>query len=112
MVSSFRELAVWDFINGADPEGRVTIRKTLEQKPGGQLVFVHYSPGHGFHSWIGNGADIDRQHIVWALDLGPEQNQKLMGYYTRRKSWLLLPDYQPPRLIPYPMEQGIFQDVR
>ena len=51
---------------------------------------------------MGNAADVDRARIVWARDLGPDENQKLLRYYPDRTAWLLEPDAHPPRLTPYP----------
>jgi hypothetical protein len=64
----------WDYLNQGDPEGRISIDGQLAQIPGKQLVFVRYSPQHGFHEWVHNGADIDAQRVVWALDLGAEED--------------------------------------
>ncbi len=89
------------FVNGGDPEGRLPILKQLQQAPGGQLVFVHYAPFHPQREWISNPADIDHAKIVWALDLGADDNQTLVGYYSDRTVWLAEPDARPPRLRPY-----------
>jgi hypothetical protein len=91
-----------DAINHGDPEGRIAIRRQLEAAPGRQLVFVRYGPQHLFQEWVHNAADIDGARIVWARDLGPEENGKLLRYYPDRTAWLLEPDARPPRLIPYP----------
>jgi hypothetical protein len=72
--------------------------------PGEQLVFVHYTPRHGFHEWIHNPADIDHAKVVRALDLGDAENRKLMDYYPQRAVFLLEPDVWPPRLTPYRAE--------
>jgi hypothetical protein len=93
----------WDFINYGDPEGRIAIQNRLIAEAGLQLVFVRYGPGHGFHEWIHNEADIDSARVVWALDLGPIEDAKLRSYYPNRRAWLLLPDARPPRLTPYPL---------
>jgi hypothetical protein len=90
----------WDSINEGDPEGRIAINRTLAKAPGKQLVFVHYSPQHGPYEWVHNAADIDRSRVVWALDLGPEDNAELRRYYPERKVWTLEADARPPRLIP------------
>ena len=73
-----------DAINHGDPEGRIAIRRQLEAAPGRQLVFVRYWPQHQFQEWVHNAADIDRARIVWARDLGPDENQKLLRYYPDR----------------------------
>lgn len=90
-----------DAINHGDPEGRIAIRRELEAAPGQQLVFVRYWPQHRFEEWVHNAADIDHARIVWARDLGPDENQKLLRYYPNRTAWLLEPDARPPRLRPY-----------
>jgi hypothetical protein len=89
----------WDYLNQGDPEGRIAIDGQLAQVPGNQLVFVRYSQQHGFHEWVRNGADIDAQRIVWALDVGAEEDLKLMQYYPERRVWVLLADAKPPRLV-------------
>jgi hypothetical protein len=90
-----------DAINHDDPEGRIAIRRQLETAPGRQLVFVRYGPQHRFQEWVHNPADIDGSSIVWARDLGPDENLKLLHYYPDRTAWLLQPDARPPRLSPY-----------
>ncbi len=88
----------WDAINRGDPEGRIAINKLLAQSPAKQLVFVRYYPQHQFQEWVHNLAVIDVAHIVWARDLGPDENEKLIRYYPTRAVWLLEPDFHPPRL--------------
>ena len=51
--------------------------------------------------WIHDDADIDHSPVVWAIDLGPEEDRKLIAYYKDRKVWLIEPDEKPPKLIPY-----------
>ena len=46
-------------------------------------------------------ADIDASQIVWARDLGAEEDEKLRQYYPDRTAWLLEPDFRPPRLGKY-----------
>jgi hypothetical protein len=83
----------WEELNVDDP-----IHDKLEVSPGKQLVFVRYFPQHGAQEWIRNAANIDAARIVWALDLGPEEDAKLRAYYPDRNIWLLEPDARPPRL--------------
>jgi hypothetical protein len=101
----------WDFLNSGDPGGRIAVNQQLSHIPGQQLVFVHYSPSHRFQEWIANAAAIDAAHIVWALDLGNEENQKLIHYFPARKCWLLEPDMWPPRLTPYVVQATTFESV-
>jgi len=91
-----------DFINYGDPDGRIEIDRQLDGIPGRKLVFVRYSPGHMFHEWIHNAADIDDSDVVWAADLGAEENAALRDYCPTRSVWLVEPDAKPPRLTSYP----------
>lgn len=94
----------WNYVNWGDPEGRIQINELLAQAPGRQLVFIHYWPSHRFRSWTQNAADIDHARVVWALDLGPVENEKLLRYYPDRTAWIVEPDAVPPRLTPYQPE--------
>ena len=96
-----------DYINRGDPEGRAAVLKRLADSPGKQLVFVRFAPSHPLREWIGNEANIDRARMVWALDLGRAENEKLRQYYPDRTLWLLEPDDRPPRLQPYAQTLGI-----
>jgi hypothetical protein len=102
----------WDYVNFGDPEGRIAVNKTLRGAPGQQLVFVRYSPRHRFREWISNAADIDTSKIVWAHDLGAEENEKLIHYFPARKCWLLEPDVQPPKLSSYVSGANTFESVQ
>jgi hypothetical protein len=101
LYAAMTQYETWDAINHADPEGRIAINKKLAQLPGKQLVFVRYYPNHEFREWVHNAADIDASPIVWARDLGREENEKLRTYYSDCTAWLLEPDFRPPRLSPY-----------
>ena len=89
-----------DVLNSGDPGGRIAINRHLAAAPGKQLVFVRYSGQHGENEWIHNAANIDEARVVWALDLGPEEDAKLRQYYPDRTAWLLEPDVRPIRLMP------------
>lgn len=92
----------WDAINHRNPERRIQVAGELAQLPGKLLVFVRYWPQHIFQDeWVYNAAEIDRAKIVWARDLGAQENGKLQRYYPDRAVWLLEPDAQPPKLTPY-----------
>ena len=68
----------------------------LEQIPGKALLFVRYGPTRweGFE-WVYNGPEIDAQKIVWARDLGEQEDRRLMNYYSDRDVWLVtIPDSQ------------------
>ena len=81
---------------------RAALLKKLEAMPGRQLVIVHYGPDHGPHNeWVYNRADIDSAQVVWARDMGPDQNQALLQYFKERHVWLLRPDEATPQLETY-----------
>ncbi len=81
---------------------RAALEAQLRSLPGSQLVLVHYHPNHDpLLDWVYNGADIDRQKVVWARDMGAAQNQELLHYYSDRRAWLLDADEIPPRLAEY-----------
>jgi len=91
--------------NQVNAERRTLVNKTLQNTPGQLLVFVRYSPQHIFQDeWVYNEADIDASRIVWARDRGPADNEELRRYYPKRAAWLLDPDVQPPKLVPYQPE--------
>jgi hypothetical protein len=101
IIAAMTPYETGDAINHGDPQGRIAIDRALAAYPGVQLVFVRYWPQHQFQEWVHNPADIDHARIVWARDLGQEENQKLLRYYPRRTAWLLEPDAHPPRLTRY-----------
>jgi hypothetical protein len=113
LLSGPARFETWDFINWGDPEGRIAINRRLAEAPGRHLVFVHYWPSHRFRTWIRNAADIDHARVVWALDLGPAENQKLLHYYPDRTAWVIEPDARPPILTTYQTEEtSPFESVR
>ena len=91
----------WDAINYGDPDGRIAIANELAQAPGTHLVFVRYGSQHRFKEWVFNAADIDSARVVWARDLGSDEDEELRQYYPGRTVWLLEPDARPPRLSRY-----------
>jgi hypothetical protein len=86
-----------------DELSRAPVQAALESQPGPQLALVRYRHDRVEPvDWVQNLADIDRQKVVWANDLGPQQNQELLNYYKDRKVWLVEPDKPPPQISPYP----------
>ena len=86
----------------APPPGR---RASLEESlpPDRQhVILVRYEEPYQTHShWVYNYADVDASHVVWAHDLGPEENKRLLAYYPHRLFWLLRPNRDPTWLEPY-----------
>ena len=76
---------------------RASALATLEEKPGGQLAVVRYTPDHDpLKEWVYNSADIDRSKVVWAREMGEASNLELLRYYKDRTVWLVEPDLSPP----------------
>ncbi len=91
------------------PTDRARILAQLEAYPGGQLVIVRYAPHTQalrvtLPEWVHNRADIDHAKVVWAQDMGAARNQELIDYYKDRRVWLVEPDKDPVKLVPYSEE--------
>jgi hypothetical protein len=87
---------------------RRQITRTLDEKGGRHLVIVRYAPVRSLPGpeFVYNRADIDGSPIVWARDMGAQQNRELIDYYHDRRVWLLQPDLKPMSLTPYPDGAG------
>jgi hypothetical protein len=84
-----------------DPS-RTAIAETLNHTPGKHLIIVRYSEDHNIHDdWVYNGAEIDNAKVLWARELDPEQNARLLAYFKDRKVWLVTPDTDNTYLEPY-----------
>ncbi len=82
---------------------RARIEFRLGKISGKQLVLVRYRMGHNpVDQWVYNRADINGSKVIWAWDMGPASNSKLLNHYRNRKAWLVEPDTKPVALIPYP----------
>ncbi len=92
----------WDGINHFGDNPRAVVAASVAHLPGRPLIFVQYAPNHSFQNeWIWNAADIDSARVVWALDLGPAEDEALRRYYPNRTAWLFSPDADPTRIAPY-----------
>jgi hypothetical protein len=77
-------------------------RKLLDQNGGRHVIVVRYTGTQNPHEeWVYNRADIDASDVVWAHDMGVEENRKLIDYFKDRTAWLFLPDVDPESLAPY-----------
>jgi hypothetical protein len=73
-------------------EKRDKVYAVLNAQPGRQLIFVHQGALNDPNQiWIYNRADIDASKFIWADDMGPEENQKVLDYYSsqHRTVWEL-----------------------
>jgi len=82
---------------------RTAMLRKLRHYPGRQLVIVHYNPDHqiALNEWVYNRADLNSAKVIWARDMGPVENEKLIHYFKDRHAWLVDADDQPPKLLPY-----------
>jgi hypothetical protein len=84
-----------------DPS-RTAIANKLKQTPGKHLIIVRYTEDHNIHDeWVFNGAEIDDAKVLWAREINPEQDAKLLTYFKDRKIWLATPDTDNTYLEPY-----------
>jgi hypothetical protein len=82
---------------------RADVAAQLEQIPGNHLVLVRYGPEHETNDeWVYNGADIDHARIIWARAMSPAEDAELIRYYHDRNAWLVQPDREQGRVMPYP----------
>ncbi|HLK69879.1 MAG TPA: hypothetical protein VKU19_40895 [Bryobacteraceae bacterium] len=99
---SARQYEVWDSLNHQNPARRILVARELDRIPGKLLVLVRYTPQHMFQDeWVYNLADLNTARVVWARDLGPEEDEKLLRIYPDRTTILLEPDARPPQLSRY-----------
>ncbi|HEV3140685.1 MAG TPA: hypothetical protein VGY57_09230, partial [Vicinamibacterales bacterium] len=70
--------------SGMEPKRR-KIAASLLAAGGGHLVIV----APDVFEAVYNGADLDHEPIVWARDLGPAADARLVAYYRGRKVWIL-----------------------
>jgi hypothetical protein len=93
-------------IEPAWPRGdlqRANVQRELRQQPGPQLVIVRYAPQHDpVREWVYNEANIDAAKVVWARDMGKDDNRELLNYFHGRKVWLVEADSPAPAPVPYP----------
>ena len=87
------------------PQGNLDQPRVVSQLrriPGQHLVIVRYGPDHNVdRDWIYNDPDIDHADVVWARDMGDEQNKELLRYFSGRHSWIMQGDEVPPKLETY-----------
>jgi hypothetical protein len=89
--------------------GRARLLADLQQLDGGHLVIVRYGtvhdPGRQLE-WVYNAADIPGAKVIWARDMGEDENTRLIDQYRHRRVWLVEPDRLPVRLEPYRLPSG------
>lgn len=96
------QLAYWERCAEWHKDARAYIAEWLSRRAAGQLVIVRYGKFHEPNQeWVYNGADIDSQHIVWAREVSPGSDAKLVEYFHDREVWLLEADVYPQRVVRY-----------
>jgi hypothetical protein len=82
---------------------RAAVQQRLSARPGRHLAIVRYAPEHHPLSleWVYNSADIDGAPVVWAREMSPAEDRKMIDYFKDRKVWLVEPDSVPPKVSPY-----------
>jgi hypothetical protein len=86
----------------------------LNAQPGKHLVIVVPKQSEfNLLQWIYNDADIDGSRIVWARDMGPQENAKLVEYFRDRTVWRVDPNVVDPQavLIP-PTTTNVLSNIR
>ena len=81
---------------------RAQLEHDLQETGLEHLILVRYDKSHSPHQeWVFNGADLFHAPVLWARDMGAEQNKALIQYCQGRTIWLLEPD-KGLSLTPYP----------
>ena len=81
---------------------RAEIQSQLAADSQRHLIIVRYADGHHiWHEWVYNEAAIDDARVVWARELSPEKNRRLLEYFEDRQVWLLEADAGLPGLARY-----------
>jgi hypothetical protein len=81
---------------------RDVIQRELEGTGGKHLVLVGYTPDHcGHEEWVYNRADLDSAPVVWAREMSPAEDLRLINVFPHRQVWLLNADRTPRKLVPH-----------
>jgi hypothetical protein len=90
---------------------RSQIQQRLSSNGDRHLIVVRYNATHLiYHEWVFNDADIDGARVVWARELSPPQNQRLLEYFSDRHVWLLDADLQPPEFVRHRSDNSVKDD--
>jgi hypothetical protein len=85
-----------------DGRERDNLSRSMMASGGKHLMIVRYALRHDpGDEWVYNGADLGESPVVWARELDPAHNRKLLDYFADRKAWLVEPDYRPVRVTEY-----------
>ncbi len=95
-------LAYWEHAAEPHQEPRAGIEAWLAARARKQLVIVRYAAWHPPNQeWVYNHADIDGSKVVWAREMDPASDAKLLKYFSDREAWLVEADVWPQSLQRY-----------
>ena len=78
--------------NAQNAQKQTAEQELLKKGPGQHVIFVRYAGLPSPHEeWIYNPANIDAAPVIWALDMGQVENERLRRYYAGRSFWLFKP---------------------
>jgi len=103
-VTNAAHLPNADRIEGVRPlfDRRAELAEQLRREGGRHLIVVRYARDHNPQlEWVYNDADLDRAPVLWAREMDPAQNRRLLDSFHDRKAWLLEADSRPVRVVPY-----------
>jgi hypothetical protein len=102
MVASFAASLPYA-VRQPEPLIRVRIANELNASPDKHLVFVRYGANHILvaDEWIYNDANLSGAKVIWARDMGSEENRHILEDYPGRRVWLIEPDLNPLKLLSY-----------
>lgn len=85
-----------------DEKDRELVARELLARGGAHLVFLRYTAEIHHRKWTYNAADLAAAPILWASELDPERDRRLVEAFPGRTVWLAFPDATPPELVPHP----------
>jgi hypothetical protein len=98
-------LAYWEHGAEIHSGARAYLQDWLSRRPRKQLVIVNYSRDHSpDQEWVYNSADIDASKVVWARQMDPQSDARLVSYFADREVWWLDADAYPQHVVPYDSE--------
>ncbi|MBI3210012.1 MAG: hypothetical protein HYZ37_14095 [Candidatus Solibacter usitatus] len=90
-----------------DGRERDNLSRAMTADGGKHLLVVRYGLRHDCgDEWVYNGADPDASSVVWARELDPARNRKMLEYFADRKAWLVEPDQRPVRVSEYNLQSA------
>jgi hypothetical protein len=95
----------WCCVRPGNPN-KARISGLLDRMDGRHLVLVKPKTDQdNVFQWIYNDADIDGSKVVWARDMGVEENRALLDYFHGRRIWVVDPNVEPATIGPYAATQ-------